>query len=80
MVNYQLVKAEYQVVAGINVRLTYKGVDKYSTITATMGFDLKSNAKILQIEAGCQPGAASCSKTAAWEYFNAIEAMIISHP
>ena len=49
LVNYRLVSAEHQLVAGVNVRLNYEGVDRYSTLTAVLGFDLKDNANLLRI-------------------------------
>ena len=30
IVNYEVAKAEYQMVAGINIKLVYSGLDKYS--------------------------------------------------
>ena len=80
MVNYRLESAEYQLVAGVNVKLNYVGLDKFTTLTVILGFNLKNEAKLLHMEADCMEKTDVCSRARAWEYFNAMEAMLISHP
>ena len=80
MVNYKLQAAAYQVVAGLNVRLEYKGIDNYTEVVAIVGFDLERTMKILAFGLVCQDSGKYCTGEAAWEYFNSVETLIVRHP
>ena len=61
MVNYKLQAAAYQVVAGLNVRLEYKGIDNYTEVVAIVGFDLERTMKILAFGLVCQDSGKYCT-------------------
>ena len=80
MVNYLVEGASYQVVAGLNIRVEYTGLDKYSRVVALVNLDLKQNPKMMAFGIVCGETTMYCSNTAAWEYFNSIESMLVRHP
>lgn len=80
MVNYRVEGASYQVVAGLNIRVEYSGLDKYSKVVALVGLDLRQNPKMVAFGIVCGETTMFCSNTAVWEYFNSIESMLVRHP
>lgn len=80
MVNYQLEEASYQIVSGINIRLTYKGLDQYSTIVVVVNVSLLKIIRILSFSAFCANTYEYCDSQMVHEYFFAVEGMIIKHP
>ena len=81
MVNYELVKAEKQLVAGVNIRLTFKGLDKYSRVTVIVGFDLDDKSWMLAFMIGCEDGVDQpCNSVMVVDYFKSTEAVVVSHP
>jgi hypothetical protein len=79
-VNYVIKKVEYQIVAGVNVRVSYEGIDNYTSITAVVNFDLKKNPSVQSFKVGCAYSSQPCTAQIAWEYFTSIETIVVLHP
>lgn len=67
-------------VSGINIKLHYKGTDKYTLVTVVINFDLRKRPTIISFSVTCAPSYEYCTTELAEDYFYAVEGMIIKHP
>lgn len=56
-----MVIVEYQVVAGINVRVQYQGLDQLTNLTVIINFDVKLKPTLLQFRLECQKIGTGCN-------------------
>jgi hypothetical protein len=72
IVNYDIESAAYQIVAGVNIQIVYKGLDKTTSINAKVYFDLNSRPFLTAFEVLCNQGNVDCTEQSAGTIYNAI--------
>lgn len=80
IVNYEIDYAAYQIVAGVNIKIKYKGLDKSTSIEAVVFFDLNSRASLLSFYVSCNERSVDCTEESASRIYNAVEGVILIHP
>lgn len=80
IVNYDIKDAFYQIVAGINIKINYKGLDKCTSIEAVVQFDLSSKPSLNSFQVFCVEGSLECSDNSAAVIYNTVEGVILIHP